>query len=527
MERDLEGLRRGQFDVVVVGGGILGSWIAWEASHRGYSVGLVERGDFASGTTSSSGKVLHGGIRYLQGPHPGLLREALREQRLLATMAPSLVRPLTFLVPARDSSLPRQLLLRAGALTWRGIRATAGRLEHLPTTVFVSERDRRNFAEVRGRLGWPAAVAYGDLQVRSPERLVIAILRAAADRGAKIANYLEADELCVTGDDVSGVRVRDRLEGDEFSISADQVVNAAGAWAPGIEASTGASNLAHTRFAKGTHVVLDRPEPPIAMALPVSDRPGGRGEGGGTRRVFVMPWEGRTLVGATYSPFQGSPENCRPERTEISALLSTIDRQWPGLALSDSNMLFAYSGLYPLFDREPAEDGSFEASAHSRVVDHAETNGLSGLVSAVAVKLTTARALAEDVVELLQSKLDRGREPPPSRLQESLAHAGLTPLNSGLDPSEVLESQVLLREIVATAVHDEMARTLGDVALRRTWLGHMGTENGRWIEVTVDEMGKHLGWSAARKTRERTALEERMTVHESGRTKEDRDGRPG
>lgn len=511
MRRDLKRMAGRQYDIVVVGGGILGAWIGWEAACRDYDVAVVERNDFASGTTSASGKVIHGGIRYLQSLHPTLLLEALREQRTLASMAPSLTRPLTFLVPAAEASPVGNAVLRGGAWAWRGVRAAAGGPERLPGTAFLSAGDRSSYEEIRSPLGWPATLAYGDLQIRSPERLVIAILREANAKGTDVANYLEATSLLLANDRVNGIVAHDLLHGEQFTIEARHVVNATGAWAPGIESSAGASSLARTRFAKGTHVVLDRPEPAAAVALSIHDQGKSRNDGG-TRRVFVMPWEGKTLVGATYASFDGPPDRCHPERAEISSLLSRVDEQWPGFALSDSDVLAAYSGLYPLFEGAPARDGSFQASLFPRVVDHAESDGVPGLVSAVAVKLTTARALAEEIVNLMETKLGGGSEPEPERLQKKLPSARITPIETVDKPESALDDPDLLRAMVHASIDDEMARTLGDFVFRRTWLGHKLDRNGAWLDSVAEAMGRHDDWSAARKTREVAFVRNRLGV---------------
>lgn len=506
MRRDIEALSNRSFDIVVIGGGILGAFVTWYAARRGYSVAMLEKSDFASGTTSASGKVVHGGIRYLQGPHFDLLKEAQKEQEAVARLAPRLVRPLSFLVPPAADSLLQNVRLTCAAWGWRTCRSLAGNGLDLGPTGVVKKKHRSEYGRWLKRLDRSRALLYGDLQLRSPERLVLALHHSSASMGAGIANYVEVTDIILSGNTVRGVRARDRLGQRDFDVKASLVVNAAGAWAPQLEAAFGTHQLGSTHFATGDHVVLDRPEPEIALAVAIPDGASttlhSEAE---TRRIFIMPWEGRTLVGATYEPFRSEPDQCVPQPRRVHDLLKTVDRYWPGLDLSRNRPLYTYAGLYPAFDTKPDPEDGFRASLYPRIIDHRTEDDISGLISVVGVKLTTARSLAENILDRMDKQ--PGIEIRPSGASTSvnapLELARPTPLP---DPDQVtddlLHERSSMEELVTLASRNEMARTLEDVLFRRTWIGHLGKPEDSWLREVAGMMGRQLGWSSDRTARE-------------------------
>lgn len=500
MERDLDRLIHSSFDVAVVGGGILGAFVALLVARRGARVVLLEKGDFASGTTSGSGKVLHGGIRYLQSLRLGLALEAQREQRALADLVPDLVRPLPFLVPCREGRYRERLVLEAGVWAWKCFTRLVPDGVELPPTRYVGAGEA---AELTDDLARPfqGGMLFHDAQLRSPERLTFEVVRAAARAGAIVANYAEVVGIQSEAGWVTGLDVRDRLEGAAVRIDTPRVVNAAGAWAPDVAAEAPGA-FPDVALGKGIHVVVDRPPPAAALALPLqgeeSDDPSARGE----RRVFVMPWEGRTLVGASYSPFGGRPDEAGVSREEISGFLGQLHRQWPDLGFDGCRVLFAYSGLYPVFGRRDIPEGRFAASLHPLVLDHADHGGPEGLISAVSVKLTTARALAERVVDKALPDRDSdggrcGREASrPGRSHRAARHGRLRPHVDRL--GKTAELPYLARR----AARDEMAMHLSDVLFRRTWIGHLGHPGPTLLGEAARAMAGPLGWTEEEEERQ-------------------------
>lgn len=508
MRREPDRLAHESFDLAVVGGGILGAFVAWKASSAGLNVALVEKADFASGTTSASGKVLHGGLRYISGGRIPLTFRALRDQDYVRKLAPRLVRPLSFLVPEADSGLGERIGLRAGAGIWRFVTRFGPGDESLPPARYVGASTiEASHPELGGGIG--GALQFYDYQIRSPERLTVSVVAAAAKTGAAVANYARAVSLKRSAGTVDGFVVRDDLAGGEFDVRARLIVNATGSWVPDLLGGTSLERPAMA-FAKGVHVVLDREEPETALALPIRGAGGTDGGTAESRRIFVSPWEGRTLVGASYSPFDEGPDDCVPSRRDAVDLLESVDAEWPQLQLLDSDIAFAYAGLYPVFGRSRAPSDRYGASLHPLVIDHAETDGISGLLSVVATKLTTAPTLSERVLGAVSERLNTPVQTPARSNPEPLRLARPTPLDGvGSVDAHSISSKPLLERMVTAAVEKEMCRRLPDFFFRRTWIGHLGTPGEPVLERVARTMGALLGWERDRIESEKRLVRER------------------
>lgn len=497
MKRDPQRFSDEHFDIVIIGGGILGAFLAHESTRRGFRTALLERDDFASGTTSASGKVLHGGLRYLQHLEPGLAAESNRAQRRIASLAPRLVRPLPFLVPARTGNLREATVLRGGAWTWRIARRLLAGDPDLPTPRYLSRSSLQAVIGQSRTQRFSGAMRFHDYQIRSPERLTVALLADAYEHGAAVANYLEVKRIAPPSDGrLRYMTARDRLSNKELTVHGRMFVNAAGPWGVTLAESVDGS-LTGTAFAKGIHVILDRPEPPAALALPLSAQRAGSALGK-ERRVFLMPWEGRTLAGATYRAFEeNDPGRARPGRREVREFLQRFHREWPEFELDDARPVFAYAGLYPIFDGGSSDATTFEASLRPRVIDHEKRGGPAGLVSAISVKLTGAWELAEDVLEIVSAKLEGSGSAPADPSARELRRATPTPLrSSGIThvPAGGSLGRQQVADMIEAAVEEEMARTVPDFLFRRTWLGHFGPPERDDLEFIGRRMGRYLGW---------------------------------
>lgn len=505
MDRAIHRLADETFDIAIIGGGVLGGFLAHEAARRGYRTALVEARDFASGTTSASGKVLHGGLRYLQHLEVGLAAEANREQGRIAELAPKLVRPLPFVVPARTGDLRESATMRLGALGWKITRPLMPGRAPLPSSDFLGRSELARLLGKERTRPFSGAMRFHDYQLRSPERLTVALICDAHEHGAVVANYTEAVGLRQTSDRIDGVEAVDRLHGREVAVRARMTVNAAG---PGgaVLANSVDGSLQRTGFAKGVHVLLDVPEPPAAIALPL------RGESSGSilgkeRRIFLMPWEGRTLAGATYAPYRDDPRNVRPEKEEAEAFLCDLRREWPQLGLDDATPLFAYAGAYPIFEQDETGEDTFAASLRPRIVDHEATGGPAGIVSAVSVKLTGAWKLAEDTLTVVEEKLGEGGRAGrdlPSERELARARPGPTSTAAAVFVGGGDEDAELgaLEGMIDAAVEREMARSLTDVLFRRTWMGHLGRPGDDRLRFMSRQMGRRLDWGAEEMARE-------------------------
>jgi glycerol-3-phosphate dehydrogenase len=475
VRRDLGALAAREHDLVVVGGGVYGAAAAWDAATRGLSVALVEREDFGAGASWNSLKTIHGGMRYLQTLGLGRLRASALERRALMRLAPALVRPLPFLVPAYGHGRTGREALAAGFLLndW----LTRDRNDGLP------ESHRIPAARILGRdetlrlvpgidpRGLTGAAYYLDAQAVSTERLTLSFVLAAADEGACCANHAEATALLRAAGRVAGVAVRDTLTGATIEVRARAVLNAAGPWADELLAAFGARD-GRAPLLRARNIVLGR-APALPFAL------GGRSAG---RYLFLVPWQGVTMLGTSYEPAAGPP-------SDPMAFLAEGQAAFPWAELRREDVALVHEGLVP------GRGDAHGLSTTPRLHDHGQEDGLAGLVTVQGVKYTTARLVAARAVDLVARRL--GRPGPPGR-----------PAGEPLARARVLTGP--LEERAREAVRDEMALTLADAVLRRLDLGTAGRPAAGDLETVARVLCGELGWDAARLGREHAALAARF-----------------
>jgi glycerol-3-phosphate dehydrogenase len=526
------------FDVLVIGGGITGAGVALDAATRGYSVALIERADFASGTSSRSSKLIHGGLRYLQSFDLGLVREALLERQINVNLAPYLVRPLRFVVPAFDGA-------RLDRVVGMGLNAyDAMAVERLRRRRVRQEAD---WSPSRHRVisGAEVSELLPALADRSPTggylfydcqtddaRLVLTVLAEAERFGAVAANRLEAIELLEDGGRAAGARVRDNETGDVLEIRAANVVNATGVWADRLRPAElhDEADVPVIRPSRGTHVVIARGALPLAAAAIV---PAGEG-----RTVFALPWLGQTLVGTTDTDHDSDADHVRPTGADIDYLLDAVNAFF-ATSLTASDLAGAYAGVRPLI----SSGDSGKSVDISRKAELYETS--SGMVTITGGKLTTWRRMAKQTVDriverdgsdarcvtheiplgMAVSPDDLVAAPAASRAQLAgryghLAHEVLALAAGRPELAEpILPDRPDLLAEAAYAARREQARTVGDVLLRRTRLGLtaarglLATGAGA-IERVAAAMGEELGWDEARRAREADAF--RQEASEEG-----------
>ena len=374
---DQSALSDGVFDVLVVGGGIYGAWTALEAALRGLRVALVERGEWASGTSRASSKLIHGGLRYLEHGDVGLVRKALRERSRLLRLAPHRVRPLRFVVPVtRHGRLSRPMLhaglwlydLLAGDLAGVERHATWRRGELLRAAPFLTD-------DVLGGL------TYGD--AGTDDAALVRDVVAAAQR---------AGALCCTHTPVAALeRVAERVVGAQFAggvVRARSTVLAAGPWAFAL-AGLDAQRVA--RFTKGVHVVL--PPLPLGAPFPVADTAFLLTAPQDGRVFFLIPWQGGTMVGTTDTDWTGDPDGIRVERADVDYLLAAVAATCPGLGWTTADVRDSWVGLRTL------RRGDAGASALSR--EWELLRPAPGLFLPLGGKLTSARVEAVHIVDAL------------------------------------------------------------------------------------------------------------------------------
>jgi glycerol-3-phosphate dehydrogenase len=525
MRRQLERLANEEFDIHVIGGGATGACIARDAALRGLKVALSEKNDFAHATSAHNSKLVHGGLRYLRNFELGLVRESLKERRIWQRIAPHLVRPLPFLVPLFDGGFRERATLSAGLALYDLLSFDRGWLDD-PDQRLPGHRwfDRAATAALEPSLGAPGLVGsflYYDAQMYAPERLALECLIDADAHGAAIANHLEAEQLLLREGVCEGTSMRCTLTGARFDIRARLTIVATGPWADiflGRALGEAAPKLVRS---KGIHVVV--PAMTDKHALTVATPHG---------HFFVLPWRGHTLLGTTDTAFTGLPDAVQVSDRDIDAFLAFVNEHLPNRALSRKNVLHAYAGLRPLV-ADGAKD-TYAASRRAELIDHAKSDRVEGLLSAIGGKWTTSRDLAEKVVDAAAAKLGaktrpamtattllpggrigslgefRSRYTPRedhlarlygSRLDKVMALARDSPaLSKPLSPTGDIGAQIVF------AVHEEMALTLEDAIMRRTGIGQLGAPAPEMLDFAAAAMANALAWSEARKAAEIASL---------------------
>ncbi len=511
------------FDVLVIGGGITGAGVALDAATRGYSVALVERADYASGTSSRSSKLVHGGLRYLQNFDLGLVREALLERQINVNLAPHLVRPLRFVVPAFDGArLDRMMGVGLNAYDVMAVdrvrRSPLARRRGRVEPDWSPSRHRViSGAEVLDLLPALAGRAptggylFYDCQT-DDSRLVLTVLAEAERFGAVAANRVECTGLLEERGRAVGAFVRDLETGDELEVRATNVVNATGVWADRLRPVElhDEAEVPVIRPSRGTHVLVERDALPMSAAAIIP---------AGESRIFVLPWLGQTLIGTTDTDHDGSTEHVRPSEVEVAHLLDAVNAFFE-TSLGPGDLAGAYAGVRPLISTgDPRKSVDI-----SRKAELYETS--SGMITITGGKLTTWRRMAKETVDRIVwrdgSEIKcRTHEVPlgmpvspadlvaaPEWAREQLAgrygHIAHDVLAMG-HVERIVDGRPDLLAEVAYAARREQARTVGDVLLRRTRLGLTAARRvlgGAAVERVAAVLGAELEWDEARRARE-------------------------
>jgi glycerol-3-phosphate dehydrogenase len=535
-----EDIRDYPFDLIVIGAGINGAGIARDAAMRGLTTLLLDKGDISSGTTQWATRLIHGGLRYLEYYEVPLVRESLRDREVLFHTAPHLVKPLGFLIPIYERAKHGPLMVRLGMVAYDVLSFDKSVGNH---KMFSPEEalEREPGLNPDGLIG---AAFYYDGQVEYAERIAVENAISAREHGAVVLNYAKVDRLIVEDGSVTGVEFTDVIAGEKYEARAPVTVNVAGPWVDEVLRGIEVSETRMIGGTKGSHLVVDPfPGAPKGEALYVEARKDGR-------PYFIVPWNGRYLIGTTDIRYEGDLDYVSADEDEIDYLIEETNHVIPEANLSRDSVLFTYSGVRPLpYQPEGAEGGVTRSHV---VYDHSKGRGVGtkrsgigegaprveGLISIIGGKLTTYRNLSRQTVDMVYEKLRL--EPPESRTAkiplpggavgdfdafaaefkvtsgladelaqrllklygarapDVLAMAGGDPsLRMPLSTSATVETGLLGAEVLY-AFKREMAQTLSDVLLRRTMVG-LGPNVGLDVEETAAQVAvKNLGWSEER-----------------------------
>ena len=531
-EEDLSSLKREEFDLLVIGGGVTGAGIALDGASRGLKVALVEAEDLASGTSSRSSKLIHGGLRYLEQYDFKLVKEALREREMMVTsLAPYLVKPVSFLFPLTEKFRERTYVGAGLALydLLRGFKQALPWHKHL---------DQKRVAKVAPSLRSDiitGGIQYFDAQV-DDARHTMMIARTAKRYGARIATYTEVTELIREGKRVVGVKVKPQ-ESRSFAVKAKVTVLAGGVWTSPLYKKFGLKPGYEVRMSKGAHIVVPgeaiSSESGIIIKTPLSV-------------LFIIPWFGKWIVGTTDTEYKDDPNSPVASKADVDYILTQANRVLtPRLKRSD--VIGVYAGLRPLISSSP--DSPTTKLSREHIVDRPAP----GFVSIAGGKYTTYRVMAEDAVDVASAELRR-LVPESSTAQLPLlgsdGYFALTnkvshlakeygvsedairhllerygseivtlleltrkrpELKGRLDPNlEYLKVEALY------AVEYEGARTVADIVDRRTRIGFESEDHGVSIAKELAEiLAKTLRWNAAEKKRQMEAFKAHVKAERS------------
>ena len=545
MKRDIRELTKNVYDLLIVGGGIYGACVAWDASLRGLSVALVEKADFGSATSANSLKMIHGGLRYLQHADLKRMRESICERRILMQIAPHLVHPLPVLVPTYGHGMRGKevmaIALMVNDLVSSDRNFLADPQKHIPQGRIIAKQEWLHLVGGIYPQGLTGGAIFHDAQVYNSERLLLSFVRSAQQAGATVANYVEVTRFLQKGGRVIGVEAKDLLTGNQLDIQAKTVVNTSGPWINQVlDRLNGQQPCDRIRFAKAINLVTRQLFPTYAVGI--SGQNSYRDSDAlikkGSSLLFIAPWRGKSLIGTKYTVCNQDPDDFQVTEKDIQEFLAQINQAYPAANLTREEVSFVHGGLLPSSSIHP-ETGDVQLCKHYQIYDYRK-QGLQGLISVVGVKYTTARNVAQKVVDRVFTSC--GQKPPKSVSSvtpvhggqisqfETFLHAEIAKRPYGLG-EEVIRRLVynygsaypqvlqyldkhtsgrgtltsdfaVLRAEVLHGVREEMAQKLSDVVFRRTELGTAGHPGNEALRICADIMSAELGWSPARRAQE-------------------------
>jgi glycerol-3-phosphate dehydrogenase len=509
-----------RYDLIVIGAGINGAAIARDAAMRGLQVLVLDKNDIASGTTSWSTRLIHGGLRYLEHAEISLVRESLRERERLLHNAPHLVDPLPLVLPIYDGAKRGPFLIRIGMVLYDILSFD----KSLPRHSMLDREEALRRIPGLDAEGLEAAARYYDAQVTFPERLTVEIVRSAIQHGARLKTYTDVTRLITEGSVVRGVEATDLATGTTTTYHARAVVNVTGPWVDETLLGAPADRRPSRQMGgtKGTHLVVPSfPDAP-AEALYVEAKSDGRA-------MFIVPWNEAYLIGTTDTRYDGDLDEVHATRDEVEYLLRETNALFPNAHLTVDDVAYTYSGVRPL---PYTEKGAAGAITRKHIIkNHAPQ--LKGLWSIIGGKLTTHRELAEKATDEvckalgIEARCRTRRMPLPgaagiapkayaralqrdaplsgrttqrlTRIYGALAEEIIT-LASG-DPglSEVIDpaTGAIAAEVVY-GFEREGAVTLEDLLMRRTMLGLEPNMAVGLDEKAAEIAGRYLGWDRAK-----------------------------
>ncbi len=469
-----------RFDLLVIGGGITGAGVARDAAMRGLDVALVDKDDFASGTSSRSSRLVHGGLRYLEHAQLGMVRESVRERETLLRIAPHLVYPLEFTWPVYRGARISRVKLRAALGVYNILAGRFTAFPHIQSKASIIAREPAlSSDDLKG------GASYYDAAT-DDSRLTLANILAAQALGAATLNHTEALRPVSRDRDDWLVKVRDMIDGTETEVRAAVVVNATGPWRLNLERRW-PQHTVQRSGSKGVHITLPRDCVGNRGALTVISPDDGR-------VMFVLPGSDLTVVGTTDTWSAEAPDEVRASTRDVDYLLHAVNTYFPDARATPADVVSAWAGIRPLADWESTKAPSAVSREH-RIVK----TGL-GMITVSGGKLTTYRAMAAEIVDEVERELGRKPShcataevplPGQERSEQILALANAEPAMAERVVPELPYTMAELRY----AIKNEMAFTLSDLLMRRTRVAFETRDHGAAAATRVaNTLGASMGW---------------------------------
>jgi glycerol-3-phosphate dehydrogenase len=526
-----------QLDLLVIGGGITGAGIAWDASVRGMEVGLLEMNDYGSGTSGRSTKLIHGGLRYLKQGEINLVREVGSERALLHKNAPHLVEPIPMLLPIYKKGTYGYWACSLGLYIYDWLAGVKGserrKMYRRKKTMALEPLFKTN--------GMKGSGYYYEYRT-DDARLTIEIIKSARSHNALMSNYTEVIDFIYKDGKVVGVRAEDRISGTSYKIFARKIVNAAGPWVDHLRIKDKSLKGKRLLLTKGVHLVVNYTKLPVQQAA-YFDVPDGR-------MIFVIPRGKKTYIGTTDTIYKGDPQNPRILEDDLHYLIDAVNAAFPSVQLRPSDIESGWAGLRPLLYEEGKSPSEISRKDEIFVSD-------SGLITIAGGKLTGFRKMAEKVVDLVAKTLENeiGIVYPPCTTDTEIISGGSPPkditfeqmrtliieegMNWGLSADislewlsrygsntreiyrnyielggeDVTQEEQLLYSEIQYCIHQEMSVKAVDFLLRRTgWILFDRHRAERLVYKTITYMGEVLGWDDLHMAKEWSLVKEQFNV---------------
>jgi len=544
MKRNINSLKDQHFDILIIGGGISGSAIAWDAITRRYKVALIEKNDYGHATSMATSKLIHGGMRYLAQLDFKVVRESLKERRFFEQNIPHQIFPMPFLFPIYTHTPTPKFIMNIGLTLYDILSYDKNKLtdksKHLKNHKWVSKQEALKFEPNLNPVNLKGAFIFYDTMNVHPERTNVDFAMSAIDAGAKMLNHLSFQEFILEKNEsqsqkkmpspkkkrVVGIIAKDELTNKKFNIFAKTIVNASGPWGDKILSKVLPQEYTLVR-SKGIHIIVPKIHGEFAVSFETKNK----------KHFFMLPWRGKTLIGTTDTEFKDEPDNLTVTQQDKEEFIQLINENFP-VNLTTNDIVHSYAGIRPLVE-ESEVSSTYKTSRKHEIIDHGKTDKVYGLISVFGGKYTTSRSLAEETVKLIAKryKLPKAKSQTiqiplragevTNNFEDFIYSAKKEAKSLGKSADGLIEHLIefygknyqkvlfyveqdkkLLKLIdknfkhilaeIYYAVNDEQAQTVSDFLLRRAGLGNEGLLNKKSVQLVAETMAKLLNWNKSK-----------------------------